>query len=191
MKRKIKIIKMDLDKCMGCRACEVACSAFHANPKYSSVNPSKSRIRVFRDDQRNVFVPVRATFYTKAECEGRSIYIANGEMQSVYGKDYVVCSFCGAACPARDLFKDPDSGLPLKCDVCENEPPLEEPWCVQVCLVDALTYEEREEEVEEEPPKENELEVGLNALADRFGFDKVVDMVIQMATAKKAQEIRK
>ncbi len=27
--------------------------------------------------------------------------------------------------------------------MCENDPPLKEPLCVQVCRVDALTYEER------------------------------------------------
>ena len=49
--------------------------------------------------------------------------------------------------PLRDLFKDPDSGLPLRCDMCEGE---DEPWCVKWCLNDVLTYEEREEEVDEE-----------------------------------------
>ena len=46
----VKEIKIDLDKCMGCRACEVACSAFHAKPQYSSTNPARSRIRVITDD---------------------------------------------------------------------------------------------------------------------------------------------
>jgi benzoyl-CoA reductase subunit BamC len=49
-KRKIKTIKVDLGKCNGCRACELACSAFHARPKYSSINPARSRIRVIMDE---------------------------------------------------------------------------------------------------------------------------------------------
>ncbi|MDH3884262.1 MAG: 4Fe-4S binding protein, partial [Desulfobacterales bacterium] len=32
-KKIVKQIKVDLDKCIGCRACEIACSAFHATPK--------------------------------------------------------------------------------------------------------------------------------------------------------------
>ncbi|MDP2646792.1 MAG: 4Fe-4S binding protein, partial [Desulfobacterales bacterium] len=45
-KKIVKTIKVDLDKCNGCRACEVVCSAFHAAPEYSSNNPARSRIRV-------------------------------------------------------------------------------------------------------------------------------------------------
>jgi Fe-S-cluster-containing dehydrogenase component len=39
-KKTVKTIKIDVDKCNGCRACEVICSAFHAEPKYSSNNPA-------------------------------------------------------------------------------------------------------------------------------------------------------
>jgi benzoyl-CoA reductase subunit BamC len=59
-KKIVKKIKVDLDKCIGCRACEVACSAFHANPKYSSINPARSRIRMVIDELNDVYVPVRA-----------------------------------------------------------------------------------------------------------------------------------
>jgi len=76
-KKIIKSIKVDLDKCHGCRACEVACAAFHSDPKYSIVNPARSRIRVYRNELDNVFLPVRAGAYTKAECEGRQTYVIN------------------------------------------------------------------------------------------------------------------
>ena len=52
----------------------------------------------------------------------------------------------GQSCPSRDRFKEPDSGLPLKCDMCEGE---EQPLCVKWCLAEALIVEEREEEVDE------------------------------------------
>src|SRR4030042_4567270 len=149
VKKKIKTIKIDLDKCNGCRACEVICSAFHANPKYSSNNPARSRIRLIRDPIRDVYVPVYAGEYTPAECMGRDKYVIDG-------KEYDECAFCRASCPSRGIFKEPDSGLPLKCDMCEGE---ESPLCVKWCKVDALIYEEREEEVLDEVPKE-ELDVG-------------------------------
>ena len=169
----VKKIKIDLDKCIGCRACEVACSAFHASPKYSSINPARSRIRVLIDDLKNVYVPIRAGDYTPAECTGKNTY-------SINGKEYRECSFCGVSCPTRDYFKEPDSGLPLKCDMCESVPPLSEPMCVQVCRVDALTYEEREEEGEEEE-KRDELKVGLEALANEHGLKKIMEAVARMS----------
>jgi benzoyl-CoA reductase subunit BamC len=172
-KKIVKVIKVDLDKCNGCRACEVACSAFHASPKYSSTNPARSRIRVVHDPLRDVYVPIRAGDYTPAECTGRHTYTING-------KEYDECSFCGVSCPSRDIFKEPDSGLPLKCDMCESDPPLAEPLCVQWCLVDALTYEEREEEVEEEVKLED-IEIGLESMVDKYGLQKVIDAVARMS----------
>jgi benzoyl-CoA reductase subunit BamC len=177
-KKIVKIIKVDLDKCNGCRACEVACSAFHSSPKYSSNNPARSRIRVIHDPLRDVYVPIRAGDYTPAECTGRHTY-------SINGKEYDECSFCGVSCPARDIFKEPDSGLPLKCDMCESDPPLAEPMCVQWCLADALTYEEREEEVEEEEEKREEMEIGLESMANKYGLQKIMDTVARMSLSKK------
>ena len=176
-KRIIKIIKVDLDQCNGCRACEVACSTFHASPKYSSNNPARSRIRVIHEPLRDVYVPIRAGDYTPAECTGRHTYTINE-------KEYDECSFCGVSCPARDVFKEPDSGLPLKCDMCESDPPLEEPMCVKWCLADALTYEEREEEVKEEEQRE-EMEIGLESLAHKYGLQKLMEAVARMSMSKQ------
>lgn len=173
-KKIVKTIKVDADKCNGCRACEMACSAFHAEPKYSSNNPARSRIRVIREPLKDMYVPVYAGEYTSSECMGRDRYVIDG-------KEYDECAFCRASCPSRDLFKEPDSGLPLKCDMCEDE---EEPLCVKWCLVDALTLEEREEEVEEEE-KPEEMEIGLEALAKKYGLKKLMETVNRMAASQK------
>jgi len=173
--KKIKTIKINVNNCNGCRACEVICSAYHSAPKYSSNNPARARIRVIHEPLRDIYVPVYAGEYTEAECAGRDKY-------TIDGKEYDECAFCRASCPSRDDFKEPDSGLPLKCDMCEDE---EEPWCVRWCLNDALVYEEREEEVEEEKEKE-ELEIGLESLANKHGLEKILDTVTRMSKSKKS-----
>jgi benzoyl-CoA reductase subunit BamC len=129
---------------------------------------------VIMDEQRDVFVPIRAGDYTQAQCNGRNLYVIDG-------KEYDECCFCPASCPSRDSFKEPDSGLPLKCDMCEDIPPLSEPMCVQVCEFDALTYVEREEQVQQEEPKRGEMEIGLELLVNRYGLKKVMDTVARMA----------
>ncbi len=172
VKKKVKVIKIDTDKCNGCRSCEVICSAFHSTDKYSIVNPSRARIRLVREPLNDVYLPVYAGEYTKAECMGRDKYIVDG-------KEYEECAFCRASCPSRDVFKEPDSGLPLKCDMCEEDPPLDEPLCVKWCLSDALTYEEREEEVEEEVVLE-EMETGLKSLVDKYGLDNLADSMARL-----------
>jgi benzoyl-CoA reductase subunit BamC len=169
-KKIIKTIKVDVDKCNGCRACEVICSAFHAAPKYSSNNPARSRIRIIREPLKDQYVPVRAGDYAVAECAGRDKY-------TIGGKEYEECAFCRASCPSRNEFKEPDSGLPLKCDMCEGE---EEPLCVKWCGVNALVYEEREEEVEEGVEPED-LEIGLESLANKYGLEKIVDALSRMS----------
>ncbi len=173
IKKKIKTIRIDADKCNGCRGCEIICSSFHANPKYSSINPARSRIQVITDRLQNKWLPVFAGEYTSAECMGRDKYVIDG-------KEYEECDFCRAACPSRDLFKEPDSGLPLKCDMCEDDPAQEKPKCVQVCLNDVLIYEEREEEVEEGSDMEA-VETGVGSLIDKYGLEKITDIVVRLA----------
>jgi benzoyl-CoA reductase subunit BamC len=67
--------------------------------------------------------------------------------------------------------------------MCEGE---EEPLCVKWCLVDALTYEEREEEGEEEP-KAEEVETGVEALVDKYGLEKIMDTVARLSLSKEGQ----
>ena len=169
----IKTIKIDVDKCNGCRACEVICSAFHAKPRYSSLNPARSRIKVIHHPIRDLYIPVYAGEYAAAECAGRDKYVIDG-------KEYDECAFCRASCPSRDDFKEPDSGLPLKCDMCESDPPLEQPMCVKWCVAEALVYEEREEEVEDVQPPE-EVEIGLEAMAHKHGWQKLMETMARMS----------
>ena len=170
----VKSITIDADKCNGCKACEVICSSWHASPRYSSNNPARSRIRIVRQPLRDIYLPVYAGEYTVAECTGRDRYIIDG-------KEYNECDFCRASCPSRNLFKEPDSGLPLKCDMCEETPALDQPKCVEWCLAEALIYVEREEEVEEDQPKLGDVEIGLGSLIDRHGLQQVLETVARMA----------
>ncbi|MBT4091356.1 MAG: (4Fe-4S)-binding protein [Deltaproteobacteria bacterium] len=176
-KKIIKTIRIDVDKCNGCRACEVICSAFHATPKYSSNNPARARIRVIRDPLADIYIPVYAGEYAVAECAGRNKY-------TIDGKEYDECAFCRASCPTRAEFIEPDSGLPLKCDMCEGE---EEPLCVKWCKADALIYEEREEEVEERVEQEvqEDLEIGMESMADKYGLQKLKDAIERLSNKDK------
>jgi len=174
----VKNIKVDTKKCVGCKACEIACSSFHAVPKYSSINTARSRIMVVMDEVNDVFVPIRAGDYAEAECNGRNTYVIDG-------KEYNECTFCPASCPSRDAFKEPDSGLPLKCDMCESVPPLEKPMCVDACTFGALTYEEREVAVpvasmEDKQEKRGEMKIGLESLIKKYGYKSVMETVARM-----------
>lgn len=173
-KKIVKTIKINADLCNGCRACEMICSAFHAVPKYSSNNPARSRVQVLRHPLEDIYIPVYAGESAGAECAGRDKYIING-------KEYEECAFCRSPCPSRGDFKEPDSGLPLRCDMCEGE---EEPLCVKWCITDALVLEVREEEVEVVEEQE-ELDIGLTSLIEKHGKQKVMDAVARMSSSTK------
>ena len=168
--KKVRVITIDADKCNGCRSCEIMCSSYHSVPKYSSINPARSRIQVITDRLNNQWLPVFAGEYTAAECAGRNRYVIDGK---IYGE----CDFCRAACPSRGLFKEPDSGLPLKCDMCLDE---EKPICVKWCLNDVLIFEEREVDDSGEPPSD-EMEIGLRSLIDEHGVQRVADTFARMS----------
>jgi benzoyl-CoA reductase subunit BamC len=61
--------------------------------------------------------------------------------------------------------------------MCEGE---DQPLCVKWCTVDALTCEEREEEVEEEVEQEA-LEIGLESLANKYGLQQIMNTVARMS----------
>ncbi len=176
----VRLIRIDADRCTGCRACEVICSASHARPKYSAANTSRSRIRVLRRELDDVFLPVLAGGHTDAECLGRNLYLSNGREQGE-------CAFCGVSCPSRDLFKEPDSGLPLQCDMCEGE---DGPLCVRWCLVGALAYEERTEAGEEDARSPAELDNGLAFLVHRHGLERVAEALVRMAEAEAGGSVK-
>ena len=136
----VKTIKVDADKCTGCRSYEIVCSAFHAEPKWSSNNPARSCIQVVHQPVKDIYFPLFVGNYTPAECIGRDEYVIDG-------KEYEACSLCKVACPSRDFFNDPDLGPPPQCDFCEGE---EKPLCVKWCINGVLIFEEREIEVDEE-----------------------------------------
>lgn len=120
------MIKIDHSKCTGCRDCEVACSIQHYD---NEVNPKKARIKVFSDEERNVFFPVIAGRFTEAECTSKFHVVIGGE-------EYDMCTLCRASCPSRPWFIEPDTSIALKCDFCGDPP---DPNCVKFCESGSLT----------------------------------------------------
>jgi benzoyl-CoA reductase subunit BamC len=73
--------------------------------------------------------------------------------------------------------------------MCEDDPPQEKPLCVQRCLNDALSYEEREEEVEEEE-KPEDVDTGVESLVDKHGMQKIMDTVALPDWQRRAKTLR-
>jgi len=67
--------------------------------------------------------------------------------------------------------------------MCEDDPPLPEPMCVQACQQSALTYIEREELVQEQKPevKLEEIEIAFDELVKKYGKKKVMDTFARLS----------
>ena len=50
-----KVLVVDVDKCTGCRICELVCSMMH---NQGGSNPTKSYIRVMRNEDFDVNIPI-------------------------------------------------------------------------------------------------------------------------------------
>lgn len=114
----MKKIRIDYNKCTGCRQCEMACSLRHEK---NTVNPKKSRIRVFLDDEN--FYPIIAGPVTDQACKALNIV-------SMDGAEYDQCNLCRSSCPTRPWFRDPDTNEALTCDMCGECVK----WCYSECL---------------------------------------------------------
>jgi Fe-S-cluster-containing dehydrogenase component len=129
----MKRLMIDHTKCTGCRQCETACSAFHYE---GEVNPQKSRIRIFLDEDHAIFHPVISGPFTNAECTSKNII-------HLEGVEYDECTVCRASCPGRPWFFEPETKIALKCDFCGDPP---DPQCVTICAHGALQMIDDEEE---------------------------------------------
>jgi benzoyl-CoA reductase subunit BamC len=100
------------------------------------VNPQKSRIRIFLDEDHAIFHPVISGPFTNAECTSKNIILLEGVQ-------YDECTVCRASCPGRPWFFEPETKIALKCDFCGDPP---DPQCVAICAHGALQMIDDEEE---------------------------------------------
>ncbi|MEE9505284.1 MAG: (4Fe-4S)-binding protein [Thermodesulfobacteriota bacterium] len=144
-------LKIDFNQCCGCRRCEVACSLHHYE---NTVNPKKSRIRIFSEEA--AFYPVVAGPPNNDECTAKNTVV-------IGDKEVDECIICRASCPIKPLFKETDKEVLLQCDFCGDPP---EPACAKWCPCQAITLVDEEGKIEvkiEDIKKDYQREKGKKA----------------------------
>lgn len=136
------------DLCIGCGACEIACSMAH----YGVINRELSRIRIYR-----YLIPVPKSVQSvctqcaekERKCQNACpedppvIYFDDALLRMVVDEDRCLGSDCGLCrddCPAEiPRFYPPEHDFSMVCDLCEMGGQ-RRPQCVEICPTQALEF---------------------------------------------------
>lgn len=142
------MLSVDVRKCMGCYACEIACKEAHG------LAPEKdSRIKVVRTDasrtgteEKGHYLPVVCVHCVSPPCVEacREEAITQREEGIVLldSSSCTGCRLCLEVCPYGAIFFDEQEDMAFKCDLC-IERIEDELWpnCVQHCFAQVFRFE--------------------------------------------------
>ena len=132
-----KMLIIDMDKCNGCKACELVCCLYQEK----RVQPSKSRIHVLRWPERGAEVPMMCQQCEIAMCQ--KACPVDAIRRDEYGamlvdpNKCIGCKLCVFACPFGGSIWDFDGRKIMKCDLCKGTP-----QCARFCPTEAIQYVE-------------------------------------------------
>jgi len=135
-----KILVIDLEKCTGCRKCEMVCSVFHIGAN----NPGRSRVKVMKWDNVGSYLPMACQNCEKPFCtEVCPTKACHRDLETnkvLIDKDKCIgCKTCIIACPFGHPFFDSIDNVTAKCDFCDGDP-----QCVAFCEAKAIDYVDAE-----------------------------------------------
>ncbi len=131
------ILTIDVQKCTGCRNCELACSVAH----YRTFNPSQSRIKVIKNEKKGIILPMVCLQCEDPLCHGAcpTGAIRPNSSGALYVEPDICigCGRCVTACIYGGISMDPVLKKAAKCDLCDGDPA-----CVKACEYGAIEYVE-------------------------------------------------
>jgi len=178
----VKVIGVHLDRCTGCKTCELYCATERgSNSKFllrsAQETPlPQARVRVEGCNQTPVALQCRHC--RQAPCleaclTGALVRDPDTQLVVIRESRCIGCWTCTLFCPYGVIYPWPQRGIALKCDRCLY---MENPICVDVCptraleLVDldeyeALLRQRRQKTIQEIPVSKKEGKVLLLDLA--------------------------
>jgi len=141
---------VDLDLCMGCKGCEVACKVENEVPLGSwRLRVKYTDTGVYPETKRN-FTPLRCNHCESAPCEricpvSALHYLDNG-IVNIDNERCIGCAGCMMACPYGAIYMYPETNTADKCTYCAHR--VESgmmPACVVACPVEANIFGDLED----------------------------------------------
>ena len=137
----MKRILVDVNRCSGCRQCEMVCSFSNENKFGSSI----SRITVIKEDNFGLDLPIVCWHCNPCNavenCPTEALERKEEGSIFVNEEKCVRCGICLEKCTIGAIRLHPKSKIPLICDQCDGKP-----LCVEKCPTKALAYIAMEEQ---------------------------------------------
>jgi len=149
-----KVIAINIEKCLACKSCEIACAVVHSESKVlqEAIEESPKPQRMVTVEPAGEYgVPIQCRHCEAGPCieicPTGAIQRPDEESPVVIDPDLCIgCKLCMLICPFGVLKIGKEGRAIIKCDMCyellrEGEPPA----CVQACPTKALQLVSLEE----------------------------------------------
>ncbi|HOT05966.1 MAG: Hdr-like menaquinol oxidoreductase iron-sulfur subunit 1 precursor [Methanosaeta sp. PtaB.Bin039] len=139
-----------LDRCVGCRSCEMACATEHSAGKSlisaASEHP-RPRKRLYVEMAEGTKLPMVCRHCEDAPCASvcRTGAMTQDPETHIVTRDAekcIGCWMCAMVCPYGVVGRTAEGRVALKCDRC---PDLDVPACVAACPTHTLVFMEAED----------------------------------------------
>jgi len=146
----LKDVFIELEKCQGCKSCELACAVEHSKAKtlFAAISETPlPRKRVFVEYVDGKRFPIQCRHCEEAPCVAICVSgaLSRDESQALvtHTKERCIgCGMCVMVCPFGVITREMGSKVITKCDRCKDR---DEPACVESCPVGALVFTDMEE----------------------------------------------
>ena len=145
---KNKGIIVEIEKCLGCKSCEIACAVAHSKSKVleeAMQEHPKPQHRVTVQAAGEFAVPLQCRHCEDAPCVSvcptAAIHREEVDGPVLIEQDKCIgCKYCLVVCPFGVIEVATDGKAMVKCDFCIERMKLgQEPACVEACCTKALT----------------------------------------------------
>ena len=142
-------INVEIEKCVSCHACELACALEHSKSKElakSVYDDPAPLARVHVENVEGIGVPVLCRHCEDAPCisvcpHGAIERLGPGQAVVIDEEKCTGCNFCVAACPFGVVALRADDKVAIKCDLCpQRVKDGLQPACVSACPSGALSF---------------------------------------------------
>ncbi len=149
----MKEIFVHLDRCLGCKSCEMACAVQHSASKnlYGAVSEKPGPVRrLYVEMAEGLKVPLVCRHCEDAPCVAvcRTGAMSQDPITGVVDRDAsscVGCWMCAMICPYGVVGRQAEVRVAVKCDRCKD---LEVPACVRACPTGTLVFTTQRDFVE-------------------------------------------